>query len=290
MEFRQLPRLAWRVPPPEADHERPTAERTIALIARFLATSDAGLVWQEICAFFNRLGFEHVLYGYSPDSRGAVLGAPENYLVLSTLPQPLVREMVVTGYFRRSTTFHWALHNAGIASWSMSNEQAGVGPDFEIPPEAEAFFHRNGLLSGASIGFTHERTRGRAAMAVIAPPTTAQAQVDEVLDETRDLIFAVAAVAHRCLSSVPYHPPGRRLTQRQREVLEWVAEGKTTADIAQIMGITPPTVEKHLRLARETLGVETTPQALVKATFLNQMFVASSQEFSSIRAFFQSRD
>lgn len=57
-----------------------------------------------------------------------------------------------------------------------------------------------------------------------------------------------------------------------------MAEGKTSADIAVIMGITTPTVEKHLRLARETLGVETTPHALIKATFLNQMFVTSPVE------------
>mgnify|MGYP003382976736 CR=1 FL=1 len=46
------------------------------------------------------------------------------------------------------------------------------------------------------------------------------------------------------------------------------------ADIALIMGIAPPTVEKHLRLARETLGVETTAHALIKAAFLNQVFVS----------------
>jgi len=32
-------------------------------------------------------------------------------------------------------------------------------------------------------------------------------------------------------------------------------------------------VEKHLRLARENLNVETTAQAVLKAAFLNQMFV-----------------
>ena len=38
------------------------------------------------------------------------------------------------------------------------------------------------------------------------------------------------------------------------------------------MGLTPATVEKHLRLARETMGVETTAQAVLKAAFQNQMF------------------
>ena len=40
-----------------------------------------------------------------------------------------------------------------------------------------------------------------------------------------------------------------------------------------LMGLTSATVEKHLRLAREALGVETTAQAVLKAAFANQMFV-----------------
>ena len=56
-------------------------------------------------------------------------------------------------------------------------------------------------------------------------------------------------------------------------MLEWVGDGKTVQDTAVIMGLTPPTVEKHLRLARQALNVETTAQAVLKAAFQNQIFV-----------------
>ena len=49
--------------------------------------------------------------------------------------------------------------------------------------------------------------------------------------------------------------------------------GKTTQDISVIMELTPATVEKHLRKAREALAVETTAQAVVKAAFQNQIFL-----------------
>ncbi|KTF08268.1 hypothetical protein MGSAQ_000238 [marine sediment metagenome] len=39
-----------------------------------------------------------------------------------------------------------------------------------------------------------------------------------------------------------------------------------------ILGITAATVEKHMRLAREALGVETTPQAVLKAHVTHQLF------------------
>ena len=80
-------------------------------------------------------------------------------------------------------------------------------------------------------------------------------------------------VAHLKLTNLPYSTARRNLTSRQREALEWVGEGKTTQDIATIMGLTPATIEKHLRLAREALNVETTAQAVLKASFQNQIFV-----------------
>ena len=77
-------------------------------------------------------------------------------------------------------------------------------------------------------------------------------------------------VAHLKIITMPM--PQRILTSRQREVLEWIGDGKTVADTAQILGLNKATVEKHLRLARESLGVDTTAQAVLKASFHNQMF------------------
>ena len=39
------------------------------------------------------------------------------------------------------------------------------------------------------------------------------------------------------------------------------------------MGLTSATVEKYLRLAREALDVDTTAQAVLKASFQNQIYV-----------------
>ena len=48
-----------------------------------------------------------------------------------------------------------------------------------------------------------------------------------------------------------------RLTQREIEVLIWVAKGKTNKDIADILGMSPRTVNKHLEHIYVKLGVET---------------------------------
>jgi DNA-binding response OmpR family regulator len=55
------------------------------------------------------------------------------------------------------------------------------------------------------------------------------------------------------------------LAEREIETLTWVARGKTSAEIAQILGIAKRTVDFHVDNARNKLGVVTRSQAVAKA-------------------------
>jgi DNA-binding CsgD family transcriptional regulator len=46
------------------------------------------------------------------------------------------------------------------------------------------------------------------------------------------------------------------LTSREGEVLSWLSKGKSNRDIAQILGLSPRTVDKHLEQIYAKLGVE----------------------------------
>lgn len=46
------------------------------------------------------------------------------------------------------------------------------------------------------------------------------------------------------------------LTPREAEVLRWLAQGKSSPEIATILGISPRTVSKHLTRVYQQLGVE----------------------------------
>ena len=100
-----------------------------------------------------------------------------------------------------------------------------------------------------------------------------QSDIDAVWAEHGSDITLMNNIVHLKILTLPYTAPNRALTPRQVEALEWVGDGKTTQDIAMLMGLTPATVEKHLRLAREALAVETTAHAVMKAVFANQIFV-----------------
>ncbi len=60
------------------------------------------------------------------------------------------------------------------------------------------------------------------------------------------------------VSEEPYQagPGGARLTARETEVLGWLAEGKSNAEIAVILAIAPGTVKQHVQSILAKLGVE----------------------------------
>ena len=70
-------------------------------------------------------------------------------------------------------------------------------------------------------------------------------------------------------TTVPAPAPGdpleTALTLREREVLHWVAGGKTDRDVATILSISPRTVQKHLQRVYQKLGVETRTAAVMRA-------------------------
>jgi DNA-binding CsgD family transcriptional regulator len=57
---------------------------------------------------------------------------------------------------------------------------------------------------------------------------------------------------------------GQTLTDRETEILEWVARGKTNREIASILSVSHHTVRKHLEHAYEKLGVHTRTAAIAR--------------------------
>ncbi|NDU85834.1 MAG: response regulator transcription factor [Ferrovum sp.] len=71
-------------------------------------------------------------------------------------------------------------------------------------------------------------------------------------------------------SPVPALPtiPTVELADREREVLTWSARGKTSSEIAMILGLSKRTVDFHSDNARTKLQVATRIEAAIKATHL----------------------
>jgi DNA-binding NarL/FixJ family response regulator len=60
-------------------------------------------------------------------------------------------------------------------------------------------------------------------------------------------------------------PKTVELNEREVEVLTWSARGKTSTEIAQILGLTKRTIDFHIDNARTKLGAATRTEAVIKA-------------------------
>jgi DNA-binding NarL/FixJ family response regulator len=80
-----------------------------------------------------------------------------------------------------------------------------------------------------------------------------------------DLLDAIIAARLNAVARTGLWPKTVLLKDREVEVLTWVARGKTSAEIAQIVGLTKRTVDFHTDNARNKLGAATRTEAAIKA-------------------------
>jgi DNA-binding response OmpR family regulator len=80
-----------------------------------------------------------------------------------------------------------------------------------------------------------------------------------------DLLATIIAARLAGVARSEIWPKLVQLNDREVETLTWVARGKTSAEIAQILGLTKRTVDFHIDNARAKLGAATRTQAVIKA-------------------------
>jgi len=226
-------------------------------------------LWDMHCRQMAEFGFDRLLYGFTRYRTATTLGDPEDFVLLSNHNPTYTKGFIEGRLYADAPMVKWALKNDGACSWSHIKT-------LNLSPEEQrvlAFNKAQDVTAGYSVSFKSVSPRAKGAIALTAKPDISQDEVDALWADKGETITALNTVVHLRILSLPYNAPGRALTKRQREVLEWVGDGKTVQDTALLMDLTPATVEKHLRLARDALSVETTAQAVLKAAFQNQMFI-----------------
>jgi len=248
----------------------------LAFVEHAVACKDMQELWDYHCARMAEFGFTRLLYGFTHYRTSSGLGDPQDMLVLTNHAPDYIDVFLNDGLYYYAPMVRWSLENVGACSWRWMEEQADAG--LLTPSEQRVYdFNRShGIRAGISISFNALSSRSKGAIGLIARPEMSHNAVEAIWAGHGREILAMNNVAHLRYVSLPHTGARRPLTPRQREVLEWVGDGKTTADIAQIMGVSPATIEKHLRLAREALDVDTTAQAVLKASIQNQIFVVDA--------------
>jgi LuxR family transcriptional regulator, activator of conjugal transfer of Ti plasmids len=239
-------------------------------------------LWGHLLAALADYGFDRVNYGATRSNRDGSIGDIQDAVFLSNHPRNVMSDYFDMGFFMRTPMFRWVMQNTGACSWGWAEAERRAG---RLSPEelvAQDMARKSGMVAGYSISFADPSPRSRAAMGLSAGTGLTQDQVDAMWAQKGGEIMAICQMMHLRMQGMPFPVQRRPLSPRQREALEWVAEGKTTQDIAIIMGISPAMVEKHLRLAREALDVETTAHAVAKAALFNHLFAGDHVPFARL--------
>lgn len=244
----------------------------LALLGRIAEAQSVSEVWELATGHYRAIGFARANYGFTRFRSLRSFGDPDDAVFLTTADEAYAQVYFRNGFYARTPAFRWAQNNQGATTWSWVREAYLAG---RLSAEEAQTVEQNaamGIVAGITISFPETSARSKGALGLIADPGFDHLAVERIFAEERPALLAVAHMMHLKLTQLPVATRRRALTARQREALEWIADGKTTQDVAILMGVSVAMVEKHLRLAREALSVDTTAQAVAKASLMNLIF------------------
>jgi LuxR family transcriptional regulator, quorum-sensing system regulator BjaR1 len=228
---------------------------TIAFIRRL----DQARSPAEVCAMLlditRSFGVERVLAGLIP-MPGADRTTQLSHVVMSAWPEEWARRYFSHGYLFRDPTIEQVQRAATPFLWSeLEPTYRSDVTARRIMNEAGEFKLREGYtiplvtLEGDIAGFS------------------LAGEHLEIAPEERPMLMLVATYALG--RALPLRRSPKQsvvdLTVREREALQWAAEGLSDSNIGERMGISEHGVDKHIRAARSKLGTTSRTHAVAEA-------------------------
>ncbi|MFT3815655.1 MAG: autoinducer binding domain-containing protein [Acidovorax sp.] len=212
--------------------------------------------FKKLEAVVHALGFEYCAYGL----RFPLPAAEPRTVMLNSYPPAWQQRYAEAGYIKTDPTVRHGLRSRAPLVW---NDKA-----FASSPAlwSEAW------EAGLRVGWAQSSLDSHGACGMLTVVRGGEPLSEAELGEKELLLRGLANMAHLTLSDVLRRElaPLRMsaLTARELEVLRWQATGKTTAEIAEILGVVVDTVKFHTRRATTKLGASNRTSAAVRASLL----------------------
>jgi LuxR family quorum sensing-dependent transcriptional regulator len=210
-------------------------------------------------AAVRRLGLDHyIVTGFPPPA------APlEPFVILNAWPGEWFERYDSRNYFDDDPVGQFALRQTQPFRWSEIPHYLNSQPrSVVIMEEAKAF----GLFDGYCIPL-HSPSGGRGAIALAA----CQAMDFSASERAAVHVLALTAFGRFAALRGEVAAPAPRLSRREREVLTWIAAGKSAWEVSCILSIAERTVIAHLENVRRRLDVANTLQAVVTCIRLGEI-------------------
>jgi len=225
-----------------------------------LSANDEGALFSSLLRAARELGFEYCAYGMRIP---VPLSNPRTHLV-NNYPPAWQERYHSQGYLKIDPTVRHGVRSLEPLLWSdtlfagapqMWHEARGAGLRFGW---AQAARDPRGIGGMLTLARSHERLT----------PAELRSKGMKMAWLAQASHLAMA----RCLTPVLVPEAAARLTGRELEALKWTADGKSSEEIALILGISTRTVNFHLANAVAKLGASNKLAAAVKATALGLLF------------------
>ncbi len=221
----------------------------------------AALNMEQLKAHFlevsKQLGFDSFVYA---------LRVPTNFsnaqvIMLDGYPEGWVKRYFEAAYYESDPVMAWCIREILPIRWSDLILQPGSAAE-SMMLDAAGYGLRDGVTMPVH---SPQGELGILSLSLDAPPERARALTETALP----IIQLLATHLHqavRRLGSLSQEVDSN-LTMRERECLTWAADGKTSNEIAQLLGISDNTVNFHLNNAMQKLDVVSRQHAIGKASF-----------------------
>lgn len=215
--------------------------------------------YAEIC---RRIEQELGWFGFTCVTAWSMSGPgrpPAEGMVLNTRPQEYVDRYIQKNYVMHDPVVTHLRNTLHPFSWGDVRSQRHLSKsERSIMDEARDFGARDGFiipivtLSGSVSLFSpcglepNLSPRARAAMEIIG-------------------MYGFNALKRASTNHEELNAPSRSLTPREREIMQWVASGKSDDEIADLLSLRRPTVTWHVENAKRKLNALRRSHAIVQA-------------------------
>ncbi len=232
---------------------RRSLDLTLEFLARIDAAPDELAVCRELLTIAGDYGFEQLLAGSIP-LPGVPEAAHHGHVIMELWPPGWTERYFNHGYLRDDPAIQRVVASDIPFQWSELEAMYRDDPTGRrIMNEAADFGLRDGFtvpmhpIEGGVIGFS-----------LAGPKLELPPGAKPMLNMLSNFAMARALL-------IQDKKPAPRLTQREIDILRWLAEGKTAWEIGRIFNTAENTVNNQLRLLREKFGATRNTQMLALA-------------------------
>ena len=202
------------------------------------------------------LGFQHFVYAL----RVPTHFADARLIMVDGYPPGWVKHYFEQHHFDADPVMAYCAQHVAPMCWSDLSLEPGSQAE-RMMQEAAGFGLRDGVTMPLH---SPQGELGILSFAVDAAPKEARVTCQNALVQIQMVVGYLHEAVRRVSGLLKDEGPG--LTAREIECLRWAADGKTSAEIAQLLGLSESTANFHLNNAMRKLDVVNRQQAVGKAT------------------------